>query len=241
MASVFQAVPPATYPLCGFPLPLDAKPFAIPEKPFEFGALSGMTEQKVQELYEVSHAWYVDALNEAAPETTKTLEELFSESTGPSGGPVSCYSGEVNSLNFFWKSVSPNGGGPATGAIREYIIKSFGSVKGFYDDMREAVQFYGAGWVYLVQKGERLEFVPSVSARNPGGKIILAMPVYSDASGSADGIVVALTKNVNWEFANANIDTKVKGVPALGGMSKDAFVKGLKPSQKKQLDALMAR
>lgn len=237
MGAPYVVAPPADYKSCGFPLPVDAKPFALPEKPYDFYGLEGMDEAYVRALYEESHAWYVDALNSAVPETTKTVEELASESTGA----VSFYSAAVNSLNLFWQSVSPGAGGAPTGAIKDSITKSFGSTKGFWEDMTAAAEFYGAGWLYLVQNGESLQFVPLASAGNPGGKIILAVPVVSDSKNGASAVVSALEKNVNWEFANSRLDTKAKGVPVLGGMSKDAFVKGLKPSQKKQLDTLMAR
>lgn len=242
MSAIFPVVPEPSYSSSGKPLPTDGKPIAITELPYDYDALTGFTAGQLKTFYTDMHAWYVDMTNEHAPETS-TLEELVKDSTGISGGPLSLYSAEAYSWDFFWKSLSPEGGGAPTGAIKDVITKSFGSYGKFVDDMRAAFNFYGIGWVWLVQNGEKLQFVSLASARNPGVKPILAMKVFKDAAGGVEpceGAVNAAVKHLNWDFANANLDTTAKGVPALKGKSKDAFVKGLKPSQKKYLDELMA-
>lgn len=235
MSAVFPVAPEASYSTSGNPLPTDGKPIAITELPYDYDALDGFTAGQLKTFYTDMHAWYVDMTNNHAPETS-TLEELVKDSTGVSGGPLSLYSAEAYSWDFFWKSLSPVGGGAPTGAIKDVITKSFGSYGKFFDDMRAAFNFYGMGWVWLVQNGEKLQLVSFASARNPGVKPILAMKVFEPI----DGAVNSFAKHVNWDFANANLDTTAKGVPALKGKSKDAFVKGLKPSQKKYLDELMA-
>ena len=53
---------------------------------------------------------------------------------------------------FYWKSLSPTGGGEPTGAIKEAIEKKYGS----FDDFKKAFSdtaagHFGSGWAWLVK------------------------------------------------------------------------------------------
>lgn len=54
--------------------------------------------------------------------------------------------------SFYWKSLSPSGGGEPTGAVKEAIEKKYGS----FDDFKKAFSdtaagHFGSGWAWLVK------------------------------------------------------------------------------------------
>lgn len=53
---------------------------------------------------------------------------------------------------FYWKSLSPQGGGEPTGAIKEAIEKAYGSFEDFKKAFgATAAGHFGSGWAWLVK------------------------------------------------------------------------------------------
>lgn len=54
--------------------------------------------------------------------------------------------------SFYWKSLSPSGGGEPTGAVKEAIEKKFGSFDAFKKAFSDtAAGHFGSGWAWLVK------------------------------------------------------------------------------------------
>merc|ERR1712232_30994 len=117
--------------------------------------------------------------------------------------------------NFFWKSLSPEGGGEPTGQIATLVGKYFNSFDTFKARWASvASAHFGSGWVWLVQDEDGLVSIVATSdAGNPlrdGLRPLLVMDVwehayYIDHRNARAPYIDAWFKLVNWEFANANL------------------------------------
>lgn len=53
---------------------------------------------------------------------------------------------------FYWKSLSPDGGGEPTGPIKDAIEKSYGSFEAFKKEFSAvAAGHFGSGWAWVVK------------------------------------------------------------------------------------------
>ena len=67
--------------------------------------------------------------------------------------PSSFYVPQVYNHNFYWKSLSPDGGGEPVGDLYDDIVESFGTYEYFMDNFTSAASgHFGSGWAWLVQK-----------------------------------------------------------------------------------------
>jgi Fe-Mn family superoxide dismutase len=117
--------------------------------------------------------------------------------------------------NFFWLSLSPNGGKP-DGAIRDLVEKQFNSVDDFKNAFRKAATgLFGSGWVWLVIENGELRIITSVNAETPLGTDqtpLLTLDVwehayYVDYRNRRAAFADAFLDNlVNWKFAAANLE-----------------------------------
>ena len=118
--------------------------------------------------------------------------------------------------NFYWKSLSPNGGGAPTGAVAAAIAESFGSFDAFKQEFSDvAGGHFGSGWAWLVKSDEgKLAVVGSHDAANPltakKGKPLLTCDVwehafYIDYRNAKPEYIKAWWNLVNWDFANQNL------------------------------------
>lgn len=59
---------------------------------------------------------------------------------------------QVWNHSFYWKSLSPTGGGEPTGAIKDAIEKKYGSFEDFKKAFSDtAAGHFGSGWAWLVK------------------------------------------------------------------------------------------
>ncbi|MDP6397107.1 MAG: superoxide dismutase, partial [Candidatus Marinimicrobia bacterium] len=117
--------------------------------------------------------------------------------------------------SFYWKCLSPNGGGEPSGALAEAIKGTFGS----YDEFKElfsqtAITTFGSGWGWLVKnESGGLEVVSSANAGNPltsGQTPLLTCDVwehayYIDYRNARPKYVDAFWNLVNWNFVEENL------------------------------------
>ncbi|CAN0092040.1 unnamed protein product, partial [Laminaria digitata] len=95
----------------------------------------------------------------------KSLEEIMATATGG----VFNNAAQVWNHTFYWKSLSPTGGGEPTGAIKEAIEKEYGT----FDDFKKAfgdtaAGHFGSGWAWLVKTDEGgVKVVGTHDASNP--------------------------------------------------------------------------
>ncbi|HEY2340720.1 MAG TPA: Fe-Mn family superoxide dismutase, partial [Steroidobacteraceae bacterium] len=68
------------------------------------------------------------------------------------------YAAEVYNHDLYWNSMSPNGGGPATGLVGERLGERFGSHERFVREFADAAHaHFGSGWLWLVSRAGTLE------------------------------------------------------------------------------------
>jgi Fe-Mn family superoxide dismutase len=113
---------------------------------------------------------------------------------------------------FYWHCLSPNGGGAPSGKLGEAIDAAFGSFDKFKEEFtNSAVNNFGSGWTWLVQKGDGS--VAIVNTSNAGTPLtddsvtpLLTVDVwehayYIDYRNARPKYMEAFWNLVNWEFA----------------------------------------
>jgi Fe-Mn family superoxide dismutase len=195
-------------------------PFELPKLPWSKDALEPHISAKTLGFhYDKHHATYLSKLNDAVKGTglaESSLEEVIKQ-TAKDAGKVGIFNNAAQTWNhtFFWNSMKPKGGGEPTGALKEGIVKSFGSVDKFKTDFAsKAATLFGSGWTWLVDKGGTLQIVQTTGAGNPmteGSTPLLTLDVWEHAyyldyqNRRPDFIKAFLDELVNWEFAARNL------------------------------------
>nr|BDT27983.1 superoxide dismutase [Fe] [Bacteriovorax sp. HI3] len=189
--------------------------FTLPELPYAKTALAPhMSEETLNYHYGKHHNAYVTNLNNLIKETKfekMTLEEIILSSEGP----VFNNAAQIWNHTFFWNSLSPNGGGEATGKVAELITKKWGSFEAFKEAFtKSAVSNFGAGWTWLaLNKAGELEIVNTSNAQTPittGHKPLITVDIwehayYIDYRNERPKFINAFWALVNWDFANKNL------------------------------------
>ena len=163
------------------------------------------------------HQAYVDngnGLIEGSEFAGKSLEDIVTGSFGKNPG-IFNNSAQVYNHNFFWNSISPNGGGNLPSSLEGKIKDAFGSVEEFKKEfVAGGVTQFGSGWVWLVLKDGKLEIMKTANAENPlvhGATPILTCDVwehayYIDYRNARPAFLAAFLDGMaNWEFAEANL------------------------------------
>jgi superoxide dismutase, Fe-Mn family len=132
--------------------------FTLDPLPYANNALEPNFDALTMEIHhDRHHQAYVTNLNAAVAGTDlegKSLEDIVANiSKAPA--PVRNNGGGHWNHAFFWKSLSPNGGGEPTGELGAAITAKFGSVAAFKDEFKKAgLGRFGSGWAWLVVKAD---------------------------------------------------------------------------------------
>jgi len=189
--------------------------FTLPELPYAKTALAPhISEETLEFHYGKHHQTYVDKLNGLVPGTEyegKSLEDIIKTSSGG----VFNNAAQIWNHTFYWHSLSPNGGGEATGAVAAAINAAFGSFADFtaqFNDM--AVNNFGSSWTWLVKKADgSLDIVNTSNAGTPitqeGVTPLITVDLwehayYIDYRNARPKYLEGFWSLVNWEFANEN-------------------------------------
>jgi Fe-Mn family superoxide dismutase len=196
-----------------------ASSIVLPPLPYAENALEPVISAKTLSFhYGKHHKAYVDNLNKLIAGTDYSdlsLEEIIQ---GTVGRPerVAIFNNAAQTWNhtFYWKSLSPRGGGEPPVALKQSIEASFGSVDAFKKEFASAaVSQFGSGWAWLVLEGGKLKIVKTANADDPlttAMKPLLTIDVWEHAyyldyqNRRADYVNVVLDKLINWEFALQN-------------------------------------
>ena len=138
-------------------------PHQLDPLPFSPNALEPHIDARTMEIHHGKHhQTYIDKLN-AALEGQNELQnlpalELISDlSKVPDNirGAVRNNGGGHVNHSFFWKSLSPNGGGEPHGGLASAIDRAFGSFDQFKQDFTNAaLTRFGSGWAWLIKNGD---------------------------------------------------------------------------------------
>jgi Fe-Mn family superoxide dismutase len=186
----------------------------LPQLPYSLDALSPHVSKETLEYhYGKHHQTYVTNLNNLIKGTEfadSSLEEVIKKSSGG----IFNNAAQIWNHTFYWHSLSPQGGGEPTGALKDAINKKWGSFDEFKKSFTQTcVGTFGSGWGWLVKTpaGE-LELVSTSNAATPlttANKPLLTCDVwehayYIDYRNSRPNYMDAFWKLVNWEFASKN-------------------------------------
>jgi superoxide dismutase, Fe-Mn family len=191
----------------------------LPPLPYAENALEPVITAKTMSFhYGKHHKGYVDNLNKFVAGTEYaglSLEKIIASAAGrPEGTAIFNNAAQIWNHTFYWKSMSPKGGGEPPDALKQKIVASFGSVDACKKELASAaVSQFGSGWSWLVLDGDKLKVVKTANAEVPlttGMKPLLAIDVWEHAyyldyqNRRPDYVNAVLDKLINWEFALQN-------------------------------------
>lgn len=143
--------------------------FKLPELPYAMDALEPKISKRTLEFhYGKHHQKYVNTLNgliEGTEFENMPLEDIVVKSEG------GMFNNAAQAWNhqFYWESLSPDGGGKPSGKLAEAIDKQWGSYDAFKDDFsKKAATLFGSGWAWLAKNNNgKLEIIRGQNAENP--------------------------------------------------------------------------
>ena len=205
--------------------------FSLPALPYALDALEPHISRRTVEFhYGKHHAGYVDKLNELltdgdVEEIAQGVDSLESRvrtaararAIGDAADATALFNNAAQAWNhdFYWKSMSPNGGGSPAGAFAERLEAAFGSFDAFAKAFEDAaVGNFGSGWTWLVHGESGIEILNTDDADTPIARSIVPLLVidvwehayYLDRQNDRASYVKAWFEHLaNWEFAAANL------------------------------------
>ena len=182
----------------------------LPELPYAKNALAPhISAETLEYHYGKHHATYVANLNKLIVGTEfadLSLEGIIKKASGG----IFNNAAQVWNHSFYWKCLSPKGGGEPSEALAEAIVKNFGSFAQFKEKMTQAaITQFGSGWAWLVKNSDGSLTVEQTSnAATPlkdGKKPLLTVDVwehayYIDYRNARANFVAAFWDLVNWAF-----------------------------------------
>ena len=194
----------------------------LPPLPYQADALEPhISERTISFHYGRHHASYVSNLNrmiEGTPRAQASLEQIVR--AAPSGSVAFNNAAQAWNHDFYWKSMSPSGGGSPSGMLATALKVRFGSVDAFLEEFRfTALSNFGSGWTWLAAGSggatDALVVTNTDDADTPlrhGQVPLLTLDVwehayYLDYQNARAAYVDAFLEHLlNWEFASANWD-----------------------------------
>lgn len=190
----------------------------LPALPYARDALAPtISEETIDYHYGKHHQAYVTNLNkmiEGSDHANASLEDIIRNSEGG----VFNNAAQVWNHTFYWNSLSPNGGGEATGDLAHAINETFGSFDAFKEKFTaSAVGNFGSGWTWLVKNAAgKLEIVNTANAGTPitdeSITPLLTVDVwehayYVDYRNARPAYLAKFWELANWEFAAENFSS----------------------------------
>jgi Fe-Mn family superoxide dismutase len=189
---------------------------ALPPLPYAEDALTPtISARTVAVHYGKHHKTYVDTLNHLISGTEFAGQPLDTivKATAGKADHAAIYNNAAQAWNhaFYWRCLSPSGGGQPDGLLAERIARSFGGFDRFRKAFAEAaVGQFGSGWAWLVDDGGKLKVVKTDNAGVPfiaGQTPLLTIDVWEHAyyldyqNRRIDYVNAVIDKLLNWEFA----------------------------------------
>jgi superoxide dismutase, Fe-Mn family len=194
--------------------------FAPLPLPFAENGLEPVISAKTLRLHYGKHyKGYVDALNQlvvGTPFADMSLKQLVLSTAGePEHAPIFHNAAQAWNHEFYWRSLSPRGGGFPSHALKVRVDSTFGDLEALKQELSTAATTqFGSGWAWLVLDGAKLRVVNTDNAGNPlteHMKPLLVIDVWEHAyyldfqNRRADYVKEVIEKLINWEFAAENL------------------------------------
>ena len=195
-------------------------PFELPKLPYAYNALEPHYDAQTVEIHHSKHHnTYTVNFNkavEAAGLVGKSAEEILTNLEAipaDKRNPVINAGGGWWNHNFFWESLSPQGGGEAKGKLAAAITKKWGSFAAFKEAFTaKAFGHFGSGWAWLVvDKSGELQIIDThdqVTPISSGLKPLTVIDVWEHAyylkfKNVRPDWINAWWNIVNWDKAEA--------------------------------------
>jgi Fe-Mn family superoxide dismutase len=204
--------------------------FTLSPLPYVESALAPVISARTMEFHHGKHhAGYVDKLNkltEGTPYARMSLEQIITQ-TAKDKKRIEIFNnaGQVWNHDFFWRSMTPDGGGAPADDLGSRIAQDFGSFDRFAQQFLErAVAQFGSGWTWLAVKGNRLQITSTPNAESPmisGQHALLTCDVwehayYLDYQNDRKRFVESfLDKLVNWDFVAEQLSRSKPGATSV--------------------------
>ena len=202
-------------------LAFGATPFVLPPLPYALGALAPVVSARTLGFHHGKHhKAYVDNLNRlvaGTPFADQTLEQIVRAAAGkPAAQAIFNNAAQAWNHAFFWRSLTPKGGGQPPAQLAQRLGEAFGSTAACVRELAsQATGHFGSGWAWLVvdPKG-KLSVTHTANAELPltaGLKPLLTIDVWEHAyyldyqNRRADYVSALLARRLNWSFAAENL------------------------------------
>jgi Fe-Mn family superoxide dismutase len=208
---------------------VDEPGFKLPPLPYDYDALKVSIDEETMKIHhDKHHQAYITNLNAALKDNPdyfkKSIEEILmdidkvpdkiKQAVINNGG------GHANH-SFFWKIMSPKGGGQPDGALAKGIDAAFGSFDKFQAAVNDAgLKQFGSGWAWLVSDNKgKLEVISTANQDSPlmkGQTPIIGVDVWEHAyylryKNVRKDYLEAWWKVVNWKEAADHYAAATKG------------------------------
>lgn len=187
--------------------------------PYAKNALEPIISEKTVDFhYNKHHRGYFNKLVKAIKDTEledKRLDEIIDLSEGTPD--IYNLAAQVWNHDFYWHSMSPNGGGEPPERVKNALLANFGSMEKFMEQIKSAAKsHFGSGWVWLVAgENEKLSVLATDNAINPS--VVNHIPLmtidvwehafYLDYQNDKAAYVDQFfDKLINWEFVEYSLD-----------------------------------
>ena len=196
-------------------------PFELPPLPWAEDALQPVISARTIGLhYGKHHKAYVTKLNELVAGTRfadMPLERVVAETAGnEEHRKIFNNAAQAWNHTVFWSCLAPNAGGAPKGALGKRIDAELGGHQKFADEFaKAAIDCFGSGWAWLVERGGKLEILATSNAETPiakGATPLLTLDVWEHAyyvdyeNRRPEYVKAVIGKLLNWEFAQAQLD-----------------------------------
>lgn len=191
--------------------------FEIPPLPYDKDALEPHISARTVEChYEKHHRGYMEKLDRALTDKRREfdLEEIVNHAYATGEEAVFNPAAQVWNHNFYWRSLTPDGGTSPSPELEAEIKRDFGSLADFGTAFAEAAAGeFGSGWTWLVQDTvtDKLRVISTTDALNPltMSKVpLLTLDVWEHAyyldyqNERAAYVEAFLESMINWDFAS---------------------------------------
>ena len=164
----------------------------LPDLPYDAAALEPTIDEQTMRIHHGKHHQaYVDNANKAlegtdwadaaGEEILRSLDSVPEEIRAAVRNNVG---GHVNH-SFFWRIMSPDGGGAPSGELAAAIDETFGGLDALKEAVNDAgVKRFGSGWTWLVRDGSGLAVMSTANQDSPiseGKTPLLGIDVWEHA------------------------------------------------------------
>ncbi len=196
---------------------------SLPALPYGMSALEPhLSAETLEYHWGKHHRDYVDTLNRLIADTLLAQLDL-PELVRQSSGAVLNLAGQHFNHSFYWKSLTPRGGGEPRGELSAAIDRAYGSFAAFRTAFAErAASHFGSGWAWVVRKPDnvvRIELTHDAGCPIRSGDVpLLACDLwehayYIDYRNLRARYIEAFWSLADWRHAARIFDALQAGAP----------------------------